>query len=240
MTDKKTIVVCGDSFNYGIGCVNLHTQPYGVLTAKHYDWNLIRLARGSASNYTIHLQAKYTATMNPKPHLVILGTTSIDRLEWLATGTSFDRQPCLEDINYHLYPPHFHNPPLHDAPMDYYLKGNPNYRPKILSEQMVAIPDYLHHVKIKGMALDYYTRLHTESVEKLELINDYYFDIFDSLIKRDYDMGVISMAYRMIKKAGINCIICTQEPLFKDMVDDERDYFFPDWGRCTDTWPDSV
>jgi hypothetical protein len=240
MTDKKTIVVCGDSFNYGIGCVNQHTQPYGVLTAKHFDWDLVRLARGSASNYVIHLQGKYAARMNPKPHLVILGTTSYDRLEWLATGKEFKGEPRLEDVNYHLYPPHHHPQPLHDAPMPYHLAGDPNYQPKILSEQMVAIPDFLHHIKTSGYAIDYYKRLHSESIEKLNLINTYYFDIFDSLIKRDYDVGVISMAYRIIKNAGINCVICSQESQFKELVEDERDYFFPDWGRCTATWPDSV
>lgn len=241
MINKKTIVVCGDSFNYGIGCVNQRTQPYSVLTSKHFNWDLVRLARGSASNYVIYLQGKYAAKMDPKPHIVILGTTSYDRIEWLATGESFEHfPPQLEDVNYHLYPPHHHLQPFHDTLLPFHLENNINYRPKILSEQMVAIPEYLHHAKTKGISLDYYKRLHTESADKLELINNYYFNIFDSAIKRDYDIGVLLMAYRIIKNAGINCIICTEEKQFKTLVDDERDYFFPDWGRCTATWPDSA
>ena len=241
MDNKKLMVLCGDSFNYGIGCVNQYSQPYGVLTSNYFNWDLVRLARGSASNYVVHLQGCYAATMRPKPHLVILGTTSIDRLEWLATGTSFNKaRPCLENVNYHDYPPHHEPQPLHDAPMDYYLRDNPKYDPKILSEQMGALPDYIHHVKTKGVLLDYYRRLRSESIEKLELINRYYFDIVDSGIKRDYDVGVISLAYRRIKKQNINCIIVSDDPDYKFLVDNEGDLFLPDWGRCTATWPDSV
>ena len=211
-TNKKTMVLCGDSFNYGIGCVNLHTQPYGVLTANHFGWDLIRLARGSASNYVIHLQGLYAAKMKPKPHLVILGTTSTDRVEWLATGESLENghEPKFEDVNYHLYPPHHEPPPLHDAPMDFYLKDKPGYKPKILSEQVVAFSDYLKLAK-QGNNTNYFKRLHTESIEKLELIDRYYMDIFDSGIKRDYDSGVIMTAYLRLKRAGINTIILSSD-----------------------------
>jgi hypothetical protein len=240
-TNKKTLVLCGDSFNYGIGCVNLHTQPYGVLTANHFDWDLIRLARGSASNYVIHLQGIYAAKMNPKPHLVILGTTSTDRVEWLATGESLKpgHVPKFEDVNYHLYPPHHEPPPLHDAPMDFYLKESKSYTPKILSEQVVAFSDYLNLVK-NGKHSQYYKRLHSESADKLELINEYYLEIFDSAIKRDYDTGVIMTAYLRLKHAGINTIIVGPDMGFSELVFEPRDFFNQDWGRCTRLWPDSV
>jgi hypothetical protein len=240
MENKKLIVVCGDSFNYGIGCVNLHTQPYGVLTAKHFNWDLVRLARGSASNYTIFLQGKYAAQMTPKPHLVILGTTSYDRIEWVATGKKLDTAPNLHDVNYHLYPPHHEPQPLHDRPMDFYLKDDPLYDPKILSEQVVAFDDYLCHLKHGDGMIGYYERLHTESAEKIALINRYYFDIVDSQIKADYDRGVIMMAYHNLKKKGINCIICSNDPSYAGLVDEWRDYFCPEWYRLTTTWPDSV
>jgi hypothetical protein len=241
VTNKKSIIVCGDSFNYGIGCTNLHTKPYGVLTAKHFNWDLVRLARGSASNFTIYLQGAYAATMTPKPHLIILGTTSCDRIEWIATGKTEDTNIPLTalDINYDLYPPHYHTPPLHDAPMDFHFKNNPNYAPKILSEQVIAFSEYLKLAKANNKT-DYYKRLHTESIEKVELMENYYFDIFDSRIKTDYDRGVILMAYKMIKKQGINCIIFSSDSNFKDLVDDPRDYYNQDWGRCTRLWPDTV
>lgn len=238
---KNLMVVCGDSFNYGIGCVNLHTQPYGVLTSEFFNWDLIRLARGSASNYTIYLQGKFAAEMQRKPHLVILGTTSTDRIEWLATGEKLHKPPSLTDVNYHLYPPHHQAPPCHDAPMDFHISNNPQYSPKILSEQVVAFDEYIAARKNSLPNLGYYERLHTESVRKIELINQHYFEITNSFIKRDYDNGVIMLAYRELKKKGINCIIASNDTaFFRHAVDEERDYFNPDWLKCIATWPDSV
>lgn len=237
---KKTFVLCGDSFNYGVGCVNMHTQPYGVLVAEHFDWDLIRLARGSASNNVIHLQGRYAAKMNPKPHLVLLGTTSYDRIEWVETGKRLDwGEVKLENVNYHLYPAHHHTPPHHEGPMPYHLQINDNYDPKILSEQIVGITEYIQLLK-KGNKHGYYERLHNESLEKLQLIETYYMDIFDLGIKRDYDMGCIMMAYMKLKKLGIPTIIFSSEIGFSDLVFDERDYFNQDWGRCTKIWPDTV
>jgi hypothetical protein len=220
----------------------MHTQPYGVLVADHFKWNLIRLARGSSSNYVTHLQGNYAAKMNPKPHLVILGTTSNDRIEWVATGEKLGEGDAkLENVNYHLYPAHFHTPPLHDAPLPFHLQNDPNYDPKILSEQIVAIPDYLNLTKNEKDHMNgYYQRLHTESREKLELIEKYYMDIFDFKIKRDYDTGAILMSYVRLKKAGINTIIFGSDKRYAELVFDDRDYYYQDWGRCTQLWPDKV
>ena len=239
MSNKKTLVVCGDSFNYGIGCRNQHTEPYGVLTADHFNWDLIRLARGSSSNYTTYLQGKYAASMQAKPHLVILGVTSYDRVEWLATGKRLTDEPTLENLNYHQYPPHHFPQPNHDAPMEYHLQNNPLYDPKILSEQVVAFSEYLKIAK-KGNKDGYYDRLQNESINKIELIEKYYFDIFNSWIKRDYDTGVLMLAYRKIKNQGIHCIILSQDQRYSEFVDNASDFFFQDWGRVTRLWPDSV
>ena len=241
MADKKLMVVCGDSFNYGIGCTDLNTKPYGVLTSKHFDWDLVRLARGSASNFTTYLQGAYAAKMNPTPDLVILGTTSYDRIEWITTDKSTDLTTPLTalDINYHQYPPHHEPQPLHDAPMDFYFKDNPNYSPKLLTEQIVAFSEYLEIERLK-QTTNYYARLVTEGAKKIKLIEDYYFNIFDPRIKKDYDRGVILMAYTMIKKQGINCIICSPDEIFKELVDDSKDYFKQDWGKCCRLWPDTI
>lgn len=239
-TNKKTFVLCGDSFNYGIGCVNMHTQPYGVLVAKHFGWDLVRLARGSASNYVIHLQGKYAAKMNPKPHLVLLGTTSTDRIEWVAAGEKLNYGGAkLEHVNYHLYPPHHETPPCHDAPLPFHLQNNPYYEPKILSEQIIGITEFLKLLRT-GNKHNYYERMHTESVEKLQLIETYYMDIFDTQIKYDYDTGVLMLAYMELKKLGIPTIIFSGDKRFANLVFEERDYFYQDWGRLTSLYPDTV
>lgn len=236
---KKILVVCGDSFNYGIGCLNLDTEPYGPRVANYFNYDLIRLARGSASNYIIYLQSKFAIDIQPKPHLIIIGTTSIDRIEWVAENKRIENTPKLEQVNYHLYPPHYHTPPGHDKPMNFYLKDSPNYSPAILSEQVIAFSDYQNVLKgIKKGLYDYYTRLHTEPLEKIKLIEDYYMQIFNTNIKRDYDRGVIMMGYHAVKKAGIKCIICSNDIEFKNLVEKEEEFFNADWGRLVAAYPD--
>ena len=237
---NKTLVVCGDSFNYGIGCRDLTTQPYGIKTAENLGWNCIRLARGSASNYAIHLQGMYAATnLNPKPDLVILGTTSYDRIEWVAEGKELNQEPTLENLNYHLYPPHNMAQPLHDSPMPYYLENSQRYDPKILSEQVVAFQDYFR-ILSKDRNNEYYKRLRSEPKPKLELIDQFYFEIYNEWIKRDYDVGVIMLAYRKIKKAGINCIIAGPDYKYYDFVDGHTDFFPINWGQLSREYPDTV
>lgn len=237
----ENLVICGDSFNYGIGCSNLATQPFGVLVAKHFDLNLIRLARGSASNYAIHLQGEFAATnLNPKPKLVILGTTSTDRFEWVAEGKKLDHTPTLYDLCYHNYPPHHLPQPMHDAPMDFYLNETMHrvkYSPKILTEQIPAIPDYIKAKKDEG-AYEYYSRLHSEPLDKLGLIERYYVETFDSHIKADYDRAVILKAYRKLKQNNIQTIIYSEDSGFEEYVDDKRDYFWSNWKHYSDNWPD--
>jgi len=234
----ENLVICGDSFNYGIGCSDLATQPFGVLVANHFDLNLIRLARGSASNYAIHLQAEYA--VNLKPKLVIIGTTSTDRFEWVAEGKKLNHTPTLYNLYYHNYPPHHLTPPMHDKPMDFHLGGvrhKTQYDPKILTEQIPALFEYRKLNKNEGM-YEYYTRLHTEPMDKLELIERYYVETFNSHIKADYDKGVILKAYRKLKKNNIPTIIYSEDSGFKDYVDDERDYFWSNWKHFSDNWPD--
>ena len=210
----ENLVICGDSFNYGIGCSDLATQPFGVLVAKHFDVNLIRLARGSASNYAIHLQAEYA--VNLKPKLVIIGTTSTDRFEWVAEGKTLNHAPTLYDLYYHNYPPHHLPQPMHDKPMDFHLgdaKYKTQYDPKILTEQIPAIFEYRKVNRNEGL-YEYYTRLHTEPMDKLELIERYYVETFNSHIKADYDRGVILKAYRKLKKNNIQTIIYSEDCYF--------------------------
>jgi len=237
---SKKLVVCGDSYNYGIGCVNLHTQPYGVLVANHFSWELIRLARGSASNYTTFLQGMYAADMPEKPHLIVLGLTSYDRIEWFSEGSPKHILPhSLENLNYHQYPPHHETLPHHNSPMHYFLHGNPKYNPRMLSEQIGGIDDC---IKTRTLFPNntYYARLDSESNRKLKLILDYYLEIFDHSIKKNYDIGMILQAYMYIKRRGINCLVLTTDIKEFERFIDSNDLMFQDWGDLTERFPDSI
>lgn len=235
---KKKLVVCGDSFSAGIGCVNMLTQAYGVLVAEHLGLELITLARGSASNYAIYLQAMQAGDFDEVPELVIIGQTSYDRIEWVAEGVDANWHHTLHNLNYHLYPPHHLAQPHHAGPLPFFLKDDPNYNPYILSEQVGAIDDYINCVK-KNQNVGYYKRLHSEPIEKLKLIRDYYIKIFDGGVKRDYDNGLLVQSYNYLKKRGAKVIILSCEEKIKKFID-EDDLVWQDWGRMVAQYPDTI
>lgn len=235
----RQLIICGDSFHCGIGCTNIPTQTYGSLVALQLDLELVMLARGSASNYIVSLQGKYAAHFINSPHIVVLGTTSYDRVEWVAQGTSLDNRPAsLHDVNYHMYPPHYHTPPLHDHPIKFHLQNDPLYSPKIYSEQVVAFSDYFS--SNRNLKNGYYDRFKDEPIKKMKLIEQNYIDTVDSHIKRDYDIGLILTAYTLLKKAGVNCIIASDDTSFAELVQSPGDYFAPDWARLVKSYPDTV
>lgn len=240
----KTIVVCGDSFSYGIGCVDLSLSPYGVLVAKKFEANLIRLARGSASNFSIGLQAEYAAEkIKPQPDLIIIGMTSFDRIEWQAEGSSMARtDPVgLENLNYHLYPPH-HIP---SSPMKrrerFHLEGDPSYNPTILTEQASGLADYINHARRGNpIATGYFKRLNTEPIPKLDMIMKYYFDVFQGSIKIKYDTAIIFQSYMRCILLGLNAIIVTAQPnLFLGLVDPKH-LCEVNWWQLSIDYPDSI
>ena len=55
----KNLVICGCPFARGIGCVDLNKLPFGILLSEKLNLNHISLAKGSSSNFSIYLQAKY-------------------------------------------------------------------------------------------------------------------------------------------------------------------------------------
>ena len=235
---KELLVVCGDSFSAGIGCENMFTQPYGALVSEHLNQSLITLARGSASNYAIYLQAMFAAEMADKPATVIIGQTSYDRIEWVKEGADPAWDHTLHNLNYHLYPPHHFAQPHHSGPMPFYIKHDADYNPYILSEQIGAIDDYIIAVK-KNQNIDYYTRLHTEPIDKLKMIRDYYVRIFDRGIKRDYDNGLLVQAYVYLRKKNIRVIILSCEEKIKSLIDD-KDFVWQDWGEISTMYPDTI
>jgi hypothetical protein len=239
---KKKIVVCGDSFAYGIGCVNLYTQPFGVLVAQHFDWDLVRLARGSASNYSIFLQGLFAADMAELPHLVILSKTSYDRIEWYRDDLP-DNKPThahsVLNLNYHQYPPHHQAQMHHDEPMPFHLQDSPLYDPYILSEQVGGI-DHCLEVRKQHGKTKYYSRMDTEPTDKLQLIVDYHVKISDYSIKKNYDIGVLLQAYMYIKSKGIQCLVLTDDPTTYNKFFNAGDVIHQDWGALSLTYPDKV
>lgn len=237
----KKLVICGDSFNAGIGCTDLQTQPYGVLLAEKLGMELVMLARGSSSNFTTHMQANYAAQMDPRPDVVIIGSTSWDRVEWLAEGNDHVPYPMIaSSLNYHLYPPH-HGAHWDNSgkPAPFFMDGRPDYNPVVLSEQVSGIDDYLQTLKRKDGSENYYKRLHNEPKAKLELITRYYTEIFDGPIKKHYDAGILLKAYITVKKQGIRCIVLSDDAELLSLIPRE-DIHHMNWFTLSQTYPDTI
>ena len=237
------LVICGDSFNAGIGCRDLFTQPYGILLAQKLGLEPIILARGSASNFAVYLQAKYAAehiVSDAYADAVIISITSHDRIEWIAQDKQgFDTrnlQAC--NINYHQYPPHSEYYDTRYYP--FYFEGKPEYDPVLLTEQIPAFDDYLGIKKKKHQgSLQYYKRLHTEPVTQVEMMLDYCVNVLDYNIKRQYDISLIFMAYSMLKKKGVRCLILSHDDMVADLFD-PADVVPINWGDYTLKFPDTI
>ena len=227
---SKTIIICGDSFNAGIGCRNMLTQPYGVLVAKHFNANLIMLARGSASNYNIHLQAIYATGL--KPDLLIVGTTSCDRYDWIAEGKQTPFTLTAPNINYHDYPPHSHPWGDSDRPIPFYFDGDREYDPILLSEQIDAI-------EARANTNKFVDRLSKEPSKKMQQLLDYAVHIMPYTVKKSQDEGVILRSYCIAKKAGINTIVVGGHATLEDVVH-AQDYMHHDWFVFSKEYPDTI
>lgn len=230
----KNLAICGDSFNIGIGCEDLRNEPYGSLLAKKYGANLFNFAKGSSSNFGIFLQIKYAIENVKDLDFVCVSVTSYDRTEWFPDD--FETQHNMElknsDVNYHEYPPYHIDsyPTILDNPM----KNDPNYTGKMLTESYSSIFHYLDN-----MSMRYYTRLSGERIDKVKLIKDYYLNVFDVSIKRQYDIGLIVMSHLLLAKNNIPHLIIHSDNDFPQFVP-EKNLLFLHWGDLCAKFPDKI
>lgn len=231
------IIVCGDSFNVGIGLEKIEEERYGTVVGNHFDCEVVTLARGSSSNYGVFLQGQYAASMKPIPKFIILSVTNYDRIEWIQEDTSKNIfNLSLENLNYHEYPPHNYPQPGYNKALDFYL-SNKGYEPLIYTEQVCAIDEHLHRNII-------YPRFISEPTDKLELLYDYYFNILSykisfSPIKRDYDNSLILNAYTQARNNNIGCIVMTDDKKLIDLLP-ENHVLHHNWFKLAEQFPDTL
>jgi hypothetical protein len=244
--DKK-LIVCGDSFSIGIGCLDLENEPYGCLLSKKLNIPLINLAKGSSTNMSIFLQAKYAVEkLANKDDIVIVSNTSYDRVEWFPFDTKID-QPELSntDVNYHQYPPYGYN--------SYYPKGAPNriqlenpmkddtdYNGYMFTENFAGIVDYWENFRKDKNPSVYYDRFTFEDDLRIKTLYDYATLIHDSRINRIYSIGVLGMAHQLLKRAGIKHLILTHEIDTYSQTIDMENLAPVDWGYLSFHYPDKV
>lgn len=235
----NNIVICGDSYNIGIGCHDLENEPYGSLLAKELNLNLINLAKGSSSNLSIYLQAKYAVENIQNISLVCVALTSYNRTEWFPESENAKNHWNLTntDVNYHQYPPYGEF--SYQSRIDHPMMSDARYKGLMLTENYGGIVDYVDNFVNKNKNIKYFDRLKTERPERMRLLKDYFLEIFDEGIQRVYDMGVITMSHVLLKNNNIpHLILAWDDELLKYI--DEENILKIDWGELSLKYPDDL
>ena len=189
--------ICGDSWFSTDN--NLPGTSFGEVICNKQSWNLIDLARGGCSNFTIALQVDRAIEMNAD--LVVLNTTTSDRIElpiiteknqsiwkklkqgfdwdnWFdLQARCFDKDKGLSNVSYQ-----GHN--------NGSVKNNTN-EPTIVSESMNNIDPSFFGI--------------TE--EQHHALVEYMIYLHDTNLRKQFDSWIISDACRRLYQAGIPFII---------------------------------
>jgi hypothetical protein len=239
------LIVCGDSFSIGIGCRDLHNEPYGSKLSKTLDRKLINLAKGSSTNFSIYLQAKYAVDkLANSDDIVLVSNTSYDRVDWF----SLDYNPngnelSNTDVNYHQYPPYGPNTYLVDGQMvqlEHPMSDDLDYRGTMFTENYAGIIDYWENFCIKNRSSGYYTRFDNEPSQRTQTLYNFASTIHEPRINRLYSIAILGMAHVLLKRAGIKHLVLTHELDFYAHTMDRENLVNVDWGQLSLDYPDDL
>ena len=237
---KKSIIVCGDSFSIGIGCRDLLNEPYGQLLSKELDMPLINFAKGSSTNLSIYLQAKYVVdNLADKAEIVLVSNTSYDRVNWFPLDYTFTGSEITNaDVNYHEYPPYGKHSymQLLENPM----KDDPKYNGKMFTENYRGVIDYWENYRSKDKESGYYHRFINEPKERTKTMYEFAASVHDDKIERLNSIGVLTMAHSLLKRAGIKHLMLTHEVAEYNKFMDLENLVYVDWGRLSLDYPDDL
>ena len=234
----KNLVICGDSFNIGIGCHNLQTEPYGSLLSNKLNLNLINLAKGSSSNFSIFLQVKYAIENLKDIDLMCIGVTTYNRTEWFPENHIHTGNLKNTNVNYHQYPPFGKDSYAYTLPNPMVLDAR--YDGKLLTENFNSVIDYVDNcMDNPNWKSNYYARFNTESKNRMKLLKQYYLEIFDDTIQRQYDIGMINLAHSLLKSNRINHLFLTYDTGFNEYIPNEN-LIDIDFMKLSKEYPDDM
>jgi hypothetical protein len=208
MANNKTLAICGESW-FSSDLIYPH-ESFGEILSGRHNLNLLSLARGGCSNFSIALQVDQAIQMNPD--FIIVGCADPDRIEipiqennpwenikkyfnwknWRKNQNIFyDKLKVLSNIK---YSGHNSLSVLHK-----WLKN-----PTILSESMDNLAFDVSNSKLHKHGL-------TE--QQIESLKSYMVYLYDTGVKQQYDCWIMSDAVRRLYKSKIPFLIYI-EPLF--------------------------
>ena len=243
---EKRLIICGDSFNIGIGCPDLRKEPYGSLLAAHTGRTLVNLAKGSSTNLSIWLQVKY-AVNNLKANdndIILVNETSNERFNWFPDNTQVGQNHKLTnlDVNYHDYPPYGNNsyvaPLLDKHPM----QDEEHYKGTMITENVAGVIDYLDNFVAKGVNQhgSYYNRLANEPVAKLKLIRDFYASVYNEQLSAMQSNAFIVMAHSLLRNKNLKHVIMMHYIQAYDDTILNQNKMYLSWGDLTVKYPDTL
>lgn len=234
------LVICGDSFNIGIGCNDLHTEPYGALLSTALNREQINLAKGSSTNLSIYLQVEYAVnSFADSGDIAIISHTSYDRIDWFPI-TDDSRGPISNaDVNYHQYPP-YGEFTYHQVLERHPMEGDDKYNGRMFTENFMGVIDYWETFRKNDKESGYYARFINEPKERMKTLYDFAVTIHDNRINRLHSIGVMTMAHQLLSKRKINHLILTHEPDEYSKFIDTDNLLYVSWGKLSQDYPDKI
>lgn len=237
---NKKLIICGDSFNIGIGCIDLNTEPYGTLLSNTLDRKQVNLAKGSSTNLSIYLQVEYAVkNIATSDDIVIVSHTSYDRVDWFPWDDDSKNQITNADVNYHQYPPYgeyTYHQILENHPMSF----DSGYNGRMFTENFMGVIDFWETFRKDDKESGYYSRFINEPKERMKTLYDFATTIHDSRINRLHSIGVMTMAHQLLKKRDIKHLILTHEPMEYAKFIDEENLVELSWGKLSVDYPDEI
>jgi hypothetical protein len=178
--------------------------------------------------------------INPSEiEFVCIAPTSYNRVEWFPeTADTTDGDLKLTQVNYHQYPPYGKD--TYQYILENPIGNDERYTGEMFTENYYGVVDYVDNVLSgKRQVGDYYSKFKKERPDRLKLLRNYYADVFDDRIQRYYDIGVITMAYNLLKNKGIKSFVLTYDPDFKKYIPEES-LVNVDWGILSKNYPDDL
>lgn len=238
------LVVCGDSFAKGIGCRDLDNEPYGALVAKKLGLEYVNLAKGSSTNYSIHLQVLYMIDHIDDVSMVLVTNTSYDRIEWFPTNYEpLATELTNFDVNYHQYPPYQQG--SYSGKIDgepHPMEDDDRYNGNMFTENLVGVIDYFDNIVDKGIEHPdgYYKRFYNEPKKRMRVLYDYAKHVHDTRINRLHSIGAITMVHNALNNAGIRHLIGTDTLDAYARYIDRTNQVNIDWGQLGIQYPDDL
>jgi hypothetical protein len=239
------IIVCGDSFNIGIGCRDLNTEPYGSLLAERTGRKLVNLAKGSSTNLSIWLQVKYAVEelKANSSDIVLVNETSSNRFNWFPEGKDAQQREITNlDVNYHDYPPYGNHSYWPHRLDTHPMQDHHGYNGAMITENINGVVDYLDVFVAQGLNEhgSYYNRLVDEPIAKLKLIKDFYASVYSEQLSQLQSQAFMTMASTLLSNAGANYVMLLPGlDAYKDLVKADNILRFS-WGAITLEYPDDV